>query len=48
MKEKEPSAGLLKNGKIVSPESGEEDLGARELFRRDYSAGPVSQTCITY
>ncbi len=31
----------------VSRESGEEDLGARELLRHGYSAGPVSQTCFT-
>jgi hypothetical protein len=31
----------------VSCESGEEDLGARELLRRDYSAGHVSQTWFT-
>jgi hypothetical protein len=31
----------------MSRESGEEGLGERELLRRDYSAGPASQTCIT-
>jgi hypothetical protein len=31
----------------VSRESGEEDLGVRELLRRGYSAGSVSPTCIT-
>jgi hypothetical protein len=31
----------------LSRESGEEDLGARGLLRRGYSAGPVSQTCFT-
>jgi hypothetical protein len=29
----------------MSHESGEEDLEARELLRRGYSAGPVSPTC---
>jgi hypothetical protein len=29
----------------MSRESGEEDLGTRELLRRGYSAGPVSPTC---
>jgi hypothetical protein len=31
----------------MSRESGEEDLGARELLRRGYSAGPVSQSRFT-
>jgi hypothetical protein len=35
------------NCSTVSRESGEEDLGARELIRRGYSAGPVFPTCIT-
>ncbi len=30
--------------KKLSRESGEEDLDARELLRRAYSAGPVSPT----
>jgi hypothetical protein len=30
------------NKPSLSRESGEEDLGARELLRRGYSAGPVS------
>jgi hypothetical protein len=31
----------------LSSKAGEEDLGARGLLRRGYSAGPVSQTCFT-
>jgi hypothetical protein len=30
---------------LVSREVDEEDLNARELLRRAYSAGPVSPTC---
>jgi hypothetical protein len=30
---------------LLSRESGEEELDARELLRRAYSKGPVSPTC---
>jgi hypothetical protein len=35
---------ITSTGQSVSRKSGEEDLGAHELLRRGYSAGPVSQT----
>jgi hypothetical protein len=36
---------IYKTQSLMSRESGEEDLDARELLRRGYSAGPVSPTC---
>ncbi len=37
--------GLKNSHACCTPSPGEEDLDARELLRRAYSAGPVSPIC---